>query len=52
MEGLGPHAAAATAFVGTHFLLEHPLRKPIVDIVGNTAFLGIYSAVAARRSYG
>ena len=34
MEGLGPVAAAAAAFVGTHFLLEHPLRKPIVDTVG------------------
>ena len=47
MEGLGPVAAAAAAFVGTHFLLEHPLRKPIVDTVGSAAFLGIYSAVAA-----
>ncbi len=47
MEGLGSIAAAAAAFVGTHFLLSHPLRKPIVDAVGNTAFLGIYSAVAA-----
>jgi uncharacterized membrane protein len=33
--------------VGTHFLLSHPLRKPIVDAVGSAAFLGIYSAVAA-----
>ena len=47
MEGLGPVAAAAAAFVGTHFLLEHPLRKPIVDTVGSAVFLGIYSAVAA-----
>ena len=47
MEGLGPIAAAAAAFVGTHFLLSHPLRKPIVDTVGNAAFLGTYSAVAA-----
>jgi len=47
VEGLGPLAAAAAAFVGTHFLLSHPLRKPIVDTVGSTAFLGIYSAVAA-----
>src|SRR5262249_25117206 len=28
-------------------LLSHPLRKPIVDTVGSTAFLGIYSVVAA-----
>jgi len=47
VEGPGPIAAAAAAFVGTHFLLSHPLRKPIVDTVGNAAFLGIYSAVAA-----
>ena len=47
MEGLGPVAAAAAAFVGAHFLLSHPLRKPIVDTVGSAAFLGIYSAVAA-----
>jgi uncharacterized membrane protein len=45
--GLGSIAAAGDAFVGTHFLLSHPLRTPIVDAVGNTAFLGIYSAVAA-----
>ena len=47
MEGLGPIAVVAAAFVGTHFLLSHPLRKPIVDTVGSAAFLGIYSAVAA-----
>ena len=47
MEGFGPVVAAAAAFVGTHFLLSHPLRKPIVDTVGSAAFLGIYSAVAA-----
>ena len=47
MEGLGPVAAAAAAFVGTHFLLSHSLRKPIVDTVGSAAFLGIYSVVAA-----
>jgi uncharacterized membrane protein len=46
MEGLGSIAAAAIAFVGTHFLLSHPLRKPIVDAVGNAAFLGIYSVIA------
>jgi uncharacterized membrane protein len=47
VQGLGSIAAAAVAFVGTHFLLSHPLRKPIVDAVGSAAFLGIYSAVAA-----
>ena len=47
MEGLGSVIAAAVAFVSTHFLLSHPLRKPIVDGVGAIPFLGIYSAVAA-----
>lgn len=37
---------AAAAFVGTHFLLSHPLRRPIVRKMGETAFLGIYSLVA------
>jgi uncharacterized membrane protein len=47
MEGLGSITAAAIAFVGTHFLLSHPSRQPIVGAVRNAAFLGIYSAVAA-----
>jgi hypothetical protein len=52
VEGLGPVAAAAAAFVGTHFLLSHSLRKPIVDTVGSAAFLGIYSLLRRRRSDG
>ena len=47
MDGLGSIAAAAIAFVGTHLLLSHPLRQPIVRTVGNAAFLGIYSVIAA-----
>lgn len=39
--------AASAAFVGTHFLLSHPLRAPIVRRTGEGAFLGIYSLVAA-----
>jgi uncharacterized membrane protein len=46
VEDLGPILAAAAAFVGTHFLLSHPLRRLIVDTVGSAAFLGIYSVVA------
>ncbi|MFT3801035.1 MAG: NnrU family protein [Burkholderiaceae bacterium] len=38
---------AAIAFVGTHFLLSHPFRHPIVSMVGEAAFQGIYSLVAA-----
>ena len=36
----------AIAFVGTHFLLSHPLRDPIVRAVGEVPFRGIYSLVA------
>ncbi|WP_374407519.1 NnrU family protein [Pelagerythrobacter sp.] len=45
-EALISLAAAAVAFVGTHFALSHPLRAPIVGAVGTGAFLGIYSLVA------
>ncbi|MDB5678166.1 NnrU family protein [Sphingomonas bacterium] len=38
--------AAALSFLGTHFLLSHPLRAPIVKAVGEAAFLGLYSLVA------
>ncbi|HEX4847856.1 MAG TPA: NnrU family protein [Novosphingobium sp.] len=38
--------AAATAFVGTHFALSHPLRAPLVRITGEKAFPGLYSLVA------
>jgi uncharacterized membrane protein len=37
---------SAIAFVGTHFLLSHPLRAPLVRGVGERAFRGIYSLVA------
>ena len=39
--------AAAVAFVGTHVLLSHPLRKPLVSRVGTGGFQGFYSLVAA-----
>ena len=38
--------AAATAFVGTHFALSHPLRAPLVARLGEKGFLGLYSLVA------
>ncbi len=37
---------AVFAFVGTHFLLSHTLRAPLVNAVGEKAFQGIYSVVA------
>ncbi|MFM0224319.1 NnrU family protein [Paraburkholderia dipogonis] len=39
-------AAAAVAFLGSHFLLSHPLRRPLVRAVGEAAFQGVYSLVA------
>ena len=36
----------AILFVGTHFLLSHPLRAPTVRAVGERAFSAIYSLVA------
>lgn len=38
---------AASAFVGTHFLMSHPLRAPLVSRLGEKGFLGLYSLVAA-----
>lgn len=38
--------AAATAFVGTHFALSHPLRAPIVARLGERGFQALYSLVA------
>ena len=37
---------AAIAFVGTHFLLSHPLRAPLVRAIGTGPFQGIYSLIA------
>jgi uncharacterized membrane protein len=39
-------ALAAAAFVGTHFLLSHPLRSPMVARLGERGFAGVYSLVA------
>lgn len=38
--------AASTAFVGSHFALSHPLRRPIVQASGSAGFQAIYSLVA------
>lgn len=37
---------ASIAFVGSHFLLSHPLRRPLVARLGEQGFLGLYSLVA------
>ena len=46
MDGVGWVAVGAVAFVGTHFLLSHPLRAPLVRAAGPGGFAGIYSVVA------
>lgn len=38
--------AAATAFVGTHFALSHPLRGAVTRLVGDKGFQAVYSLVA------
>ncbi|PKP93711.1 MAG: MFS transporter [Alphaproteobacteria bacterium HGW-Alphaproteobacteria-16] len=43
---MGELIVACVAFVGTHFLLSHPLRKPLADRIGERLFLGLYSLVA------
>jgi uncharacterized membrane protein len=37
---------AAIAFVGSHFLLSHPLRPPLVRALGERGFLALYVVVA------
>lgn len=46
MEPLAQLILAMASFVGTHFLLSHPLRAPIVRRIGEGPFLGVYSLVA------
>lgn len=37
---------ATIAFVGTHFLMSHPLRRPLVGALGERGFAGVYSLVS------
>jgi uncharacterized membrane protein len=37
---------ALTLFVGTHVLMSHPLRAPMVNALGAKAFQGVYSLVS------
>lgn len=39
--------ACASLFVATHFILSHPLRAPLLRVLGEKGFLGLYSVVAA-----
>jgi uncharacterized membrane protein len=46
MTGMGCLALASAAFLGTHFLLSHPLRAPLVSRMGEGPFRGLYSLLA------
>ena len=46
MRGIGMLALASVAFVGTHFLMSHPLRSPMVTALGEKGFAGVYSLVS------
>jgi uncharacterized membrane protein len=46
MTGLEQLAVASIVFVGTHFLMSHPLRSPLVSPLGEKGFAGLYSLVA------
>ena len=46
MGSINAVVAAAVAFVGSHFLLSHPLRKGLVRAMGEVGFQGVYSLVA------
>lgn len=37
---------SALAFVASHFLLSHPLRRPLVERIGEGPFRALYSLVA------
>jgi uncharacterized membrane protein len=37
---------AAVLFVGSHFAMSHPLRAPMVAVLGEKGFLGVYSLVS------
>jgi uncharacterized membrane protein len=37
---------ANVLFVGGHFLMSHPLRAPMVSVLGERGFLGVYSLVS------
>ena len=38
--------AASLSFVGSHFLMSHPLRAPLVSRFGSNGFMAVYSAIS------
>ena len=46
MSGMGMLALASLAFVGTHFLMSHPLRAAMIARLGEGGFAGVYSLIS------
>lgn len=46
MDSLAPLLTACVFFVGSHFLMSHPLRRPMIGRLGEKGFLGVYSLVS------
>ena len=46
MTGIGMLTVASVAFVGTHFLMSHPLRSPMVSALGERGFAMAYTVVS------
>ncbi len=46
MTGLTMLVVASVAFVGTHFLMSHPLRAGMVGALGEKGFAGVYTIVS------
>lgn len=46
MDPLAHLALASLVFLATHFVTSTPLRKPLVESIGEKAYLGAYSAVS------
>jgi uncharacterized membrane protein len=46
MSGMGMLALASLAFVGTHFLMSHPLRSAMISALGEKGFAGVYSLIS------
>ena len=46
MTGAAMLALASAVFVGTHFLMSHPLRSPMVGALGERGFALVYTVVS------
>lgn len=44
-QSLASLVAANVTFVGSHFVLSHPLRAPLVRMLGEKGFAGLYSLI-------